>query len=604
MKKLLILAVLGIFLCTSAFSTGKQAAAEPARPIWFWGIPAGWVAGGTFTEQALAKGNEWMQKNFGITFRMTSIPEGSTVTQGVTLLLAQGQLPDVMAIGGWNSDTKRLVNDMVNQGKLISFDKYFKDPKNYPTLAEADMTFLRPYQFKGKQYVFPGNGWRRKPDDPRQVSPFWMVRLDIGLTAGGVDKLPKNSDDLLAFLKKVKSANYVDLDGQPIWPLAVAPDATLTNMTNMLKQFKGAGWQIDDQYRYGPWWASQEMYEALKYGNTLWREGILPANTFTVNAEQFGLKGNRCGFGMNINGNYTQNTYMAMVDKFGADSAEAKKVRAVSQVAMLSPVLEPKLSAIHEGLPQSTVVTTACPAPDKLVKLFDFLSSGEGFLTLYWDAGLKDRDWVYIDDPLWKWKSISTPTEGSVTEGTDQIRQTRALLGVWRNPAAAEKNPPEVLPYMFWLTNKAGPLHAEWGYGNIYSYKTKTKFPWGDPEDGGFTMNYNDNTLCRKHATYMSPRPSYTNFIEDLTPLESAAFGTADQRWGENLARVISAASPDQFEEAYKTLLTAMMSVADWKTVYGKLQNQWETWLKDNYNDKNEIGKITWRPEFKQKMGW
>ena len=87
--------------------------------------------------------------------------------------------------------------------------------------------------------------------------------------------------------------------------------------------------------------------------------------------------------------------------------------------------------------------------------------------------------------------------------------------------------------------------------------------------------------------------------------MESGAFATAEQRFHEGMAQVLTSETPTAFEKNYEALLNQLLRVANWKPIYEKKQKGWEDWMKKNdVDDRATLGRVTPRPEWEEVMGW
>ena len=187
-----------------------------------------------------------------------------TTDQALQLAIAESEFPDLM-----RNISFATMAELAAAAKLLPLDKYFNDPENYPIFAEADIQELLKFRVNGVLYGIPGFGWRIRHDDPAWVWPMWCMRLDVYKEYG----YPKTSEELLATMRKVKgNEKFLDLDGNPVIPLGLHGGHALQMLGQTLSQFKGAGFQVDPQKRLMPEWASEQIYEAIKYFNLMWRE--------------------------------------------------------------------------------------------------------------------------------------------------------------------------------------------------------------------------------------------------------------------------------------------------------------------------------------------
>ena len=181
--------------------------------------------------------------------------------------------------------------------------------------------------------------------------------------------------------------------------------------------------------------------------------------------------------------------------------------------------------------------------------------------------------------------------------------RSRARKGfAYGNAEKAEENPPKALPALIYMTMPAQSNYFDWCYSYFFNNRAElTGQVSGKPEHMGFTCDVQLGPWIEAMRDIVSSIPSYELFTRDLAPNEQSSLVTAEQRWREGLARVVIAGD---FEQAYSSFLTTLVRTANWKPIYAKLQKQWEAWLEVNGDDRKDLGTITWRPEWKDAMGW
>ena len=90
-----------------------------------------------------------------------------------------------------------------------------------------------------------------------------------------------------------------------------------------------------------------------------------------------------------------------------------------------------------------------------------------------------------------------------------------------------------------------------------------------------------------------------------MPSMEQSALVAADERWRAGIARVVSAETEEDFEREYAEYLHSLVSLADWKKIYGDRQRRWEEWMEINdADDRDTLKWCTPAPEWKAVMGW
>jgi len=599
-----IIVLLSVFLLVGAFAfaggqVDKGAKAAPAKPVWVWGTPA-WA--GDYDEASLAKANEWSQKMFGTTFTIKGhTPSGSTPVQALNLIMAQGEFPDVM-IGFYGDEGKKLLVDLAKQGKTAALDKYFSDPKNYPVFAEADKDYLRAYLYQGKIFALPGYGWIMKKSDPwwNYGAYTWIQRLDVYEKFGA----PKTLTELYAQMQKIKADKTItDLEGKPTIPFGWQPDI-MGGIQGFATTAQGAGWEVDAQKRLMPQWAAQEYYNNLKYLNMLWREGMMSQGAFTLDVNKFqeDLSAARYAFDIGSTWNVSlmrDSVVRNKVDKLGKDNPETKAAIARQHIMLLNPVQD-NPGRITNDQVGMTFMSAKNPNLDGTMKMYNFILSDEGLITQFFGAGYKDVHWKFMPDPQ-HWQLLPAAEVKNPAHNQD----AQDWAGGWRDAEKSKTNPPLVLPVVQYGSS---PSYSSYTEKYIYArlameqeaYGFKAGLKPGEPTINEWGLNF-----ATQVAKIAKPIPSYQQVIAEIPALENSAMTTATQRLREGLAKVVSAASEAEFETEYKTLMTFLVGVTNWKPIYEARQKRWVDWMAENkFDDRPSLATVTPVAAWKTVMGW
>ena len=607
MKSRFMFVLVGLLVAGFAFSAGQQeeqtkAASMEPQTVWIWGWPE-WM-GGTLEPEQMPNASEWARDKFGMDIRYTSKPQGVDVIQGLNLLLAEGEFPDVILFGSYSVPIKILIDGLVEEGKLLSLQKYYDNPSRYPELAQADKDYLMAYMVNGEIYAHPTFGWHVKKSDPREVSWGWVTRIDVAKAFGmtGVSGHPKNADEMYQLLKKIKTSEIKDWGGGALSAaFSFNPDAELATLRALVSQLKGAGWQVDKQSRYGPDWASQEYYNSLKELNKWWNEGLVYEGQFTIKPNDWWeMTGAKREFGVwfgsrgvvkavppgtpmkNDAGNFNQ----AYLDRLNFESG------------FIDPPIQEgpnKLGKLTVGLAGPAVVSADCANPDAYMKLIDWLLSKEGIITTGYWAGRMGVEWEFVEGKPYSWQAI----------GKDPGSHERPpwISDMWPNPDTVGETGGNIftLPFLRYL---AEPPYTSFTHQIMQGGTDKGtigEFEWISMIPLSFVREPADPRWATRYARFVSPIPSYDLFTKVLTPAESAAMATTEQRLLEQLPRVVTAAD---FNAAYNTFIRTLNSITNWKALYTKLQSQWEAWMELNGDDTAKLQTIEWRPEWTATMGW
>ena len=597
MKKVLVLVGLGILVCASVFAEGKQeAAAAGERPIWIWWNASG--EDGFYPDDQLSLANTWAEDNFGITVRMSGPPSGVERLQALMLLIAEGKFPDVMGLKLPLEDrpVRLAIQTLAQAGRLLPLDKYFDDPERYPNLATIGREYMDAYRFAGgKIYASPGDNTRLSPDDWVETYLLWGIQRRVYEKYGA----PSSSAELIELWSALKKdPTFVDLDGQPGWPVSVdtrfdeayggfrALDATIY-MT------KGAGWEVaavGGAKTLLPKWASEETYESLKFWNVVYREGYMPPYAFMIDTDRWyedvmaGKYATFPGIAQGGGVGHSSRVAAARVKEFGKDDPKTKEAIAIQMYRFAAPIVERggKIGRCTAGHGTPILVSAECPNPDGVMALINWGFSDEFFGSTNRGLGEYGVDWVLDETQDWGFRFLVDPQEragwyelmGNLNDGTK----------------------PKWLPLYGFARHNEGSRPWE-----IYGWAFET----GMAQTGLDGYMENIGLLGKAHAERAGVDPSYTYIIAPPPSAEVSAETAAEQVWMQSLVEVWTADSPAAFEAAYRAMLQKMIGGADWKSIYTAKQQRWLNDLNTRgYDDRPDLRTVTPRPEWKQVMGW
>ena len=576
----------------SVFGGEMQYIVPEERPLWLWGAPS-W-GGGNYPEDTLSRANEWAEQKFGATFRISCIPKGMDHGEGLNLLLAEGMLPDYINLGSYNKSSQKMFIDLARFGKISPLDKYFYDQNNYPHLERVgrNREFIKAYIYKRAIYALPGMNTRLDQDESAwNFGLSWVIRLDIAKLYGS----PENTGELLNLLRKVKHDGYRDLDNQPLIPFGMF--AKGNNWDEVIRQLKGAGWEVDNDGRLIPNWATKETYDAVKYLNLLWRERLMHPQLFELNTDmqlRYSFSGKFAVFAGPswwIKGPIETLRKVMLVH--GGDSREAVRIRDRIHVMLVPPVREAdgRTGKVINEPADIGVVAAECPNPDALMTLFDFLLSDEGTISVVFDAGIQGVDWYWASHPP-AWELAASPDSNFPL--SDEKR-----AGAWRTVEEAAQTPPKILPmvHFFCSRTNAATEYRLWPQRVNSLYRESLDVPLGD---NGFTVKDTAPSYTNKvQRDIVSPNPSYDFVIFNLQPLEALACLNAEEIWNQNLPHLIGSTSAQEFDDDYRKLLAELFKLADWKHIYNKKQKNWLDWIVFNgIDDRKLLRRVTPRSEW------
>ena len=571
-----------ICLITISLPTYSKGTSEEG-PIWLWGLPSSY-GGRDIPEEVLTQANQWALEKFGATFRLTSVPEGVTNVEALNRLIAEGEFPDVAILSSDQYNllaVQKTLADLARFGKIVRLDKYFGIEASYPHLYRAGQ--VREQMLLGTYddaiYAAPGKGTRLDEDEPAWAEPMWAIRRDIATDHG----MPEDLQQLFVTLKKIQQGQpkrYTDAGGEAVVPLGVYPD--VDQWTALVYQLKGAGWEVDEQMRVMPPWASQETYEALKAVNLLWREGLLHSDSFTMDANRAselargGAYGVTCGPALFVS------------------KAEAPR----ENVMLVPPIREPdgSIGRYVQQAPGLVVISKECPNADAVMRLMDWGLSREGWITAYLDAGLRGVDWEVTDEPL-NWEYMATP-------GSNYPRPEGVQSGTWRSLNELMVSPPKVPPGLQYLSSATEVSQNPWASHSWLSRMGEAGLPVSYGDNDMTVAPWDPDFNLEVEAKVISPWPSYSLIVHDIGPVESSVFAAARVKWREGLYDVLSAQSPVEFENRYVRLMEGLVAVGDWQAVFEPMQAAWEEWVEEYHDDRVRLQTVKPRPEWQKQAGF
>jgi hypothetical protein len=591
MKKIFLTAFICflLFSTLNLFSAGKQESDDSTQTegIWVWGTPA-W--GGVYEEEILTEANKWLNKKFGITIRKISpMPQGTQAGQAFNLLTAKGEMPDVINGFGGLEATKFMV-DLAEAGTILDLTPYFNDPQDYPIFSNADKAFLRAYMHDGKIYGFPTFGW---PRDGKSGSygTEWAIRDDIIEKYGR----PTTMMEVLEVAKKIKADGITDANGEQGYPFAIHmfPEEPAGAVPGILGSTFGSGWEVDQQKRLMPVWASKEYKDALNWLNVMWREGLMNPGQWMTDQETLGDHYNVSKYGIVYGPTWVNAQYSTILRK-QIDEGKAKVTDESYQekLGYVMRKLEPPISdnpgLLTVGGAGYAFISADTPNPDGVMKLLEWYQSDEALISTHFDAGLLGVDWEWAKDEPWYWQTIGE-------EPGTRLRGGEYSTGSWIDSKKAEDNPPRVPPVVHYISTPSYDMF----YNRVW-YEWEDQF---NTEKYGF--EFYDEDYVEAMRKIRSPIPSYQQVIADLPPQEAAALNTVGQRIAEGLVGVITSESESVFEQNHTKFLQTLISVTNWKPIYTAKQQRWVDWLNENnIDDRNSLGSVTPLPLWEAVMGW
>ncbi|GHT95625.1 ABC transporter substrate-binding protein [Spirochaetia bacterium] len=373
MKRFGLFVLVGVLAAAGVFAGPKQDSSGGVKASWFsdvsfWNPPANWNLDENTITGTISKAT-------GVQFEMNIPPEDGA--SKLSLMLISGNLPDVMSV-----TDATLIKELVASGKVWKMEEFLKqyDPQSH---------LLRDFPEDVKQaMIFRDGGWYAYPShinsaDARKQFPsieFYnddplyrdgkalMWNLDLLARAGLNQNELLTEAQVLAAWKKVAAMNLT-VDGAPVIPLLVDGTRYQDHTLSFLYNSFGAE-EVDRNGNYSDRILTPQAKHALSFFNGLVRDGILDPNQLTIDNSQ--VKAYiASGRVLSFIGN-TPDT--------GIDQAKENFWSAGPIVSAdgARPVLGKSLQATSGWI--STFISRSAKNPEALAKWLSWMSSPEGMM--------------------------------------------------------------------------------------------------------------------------------------------------------------------------------------------------------------------------------
>lgn len=224
---------------------------------------------------------QWINKHFGVEISYEYVLDNYKQDQ-MTLWSASGEYPECFVY-----ITHAAVYNWGRNIKYANLDKYYNDPVNFPRLYEIKQKYertLKPLIWDGHITGFPTRiNYKVGQANPDiNYTAGWWIRDDILAALGG--KRPTTLDEFTEMLRKIKAGNFKAPNGQPIIPLLLPP-ADWYSQCIFFQTF-GLNWigmTKDGWYQF--WGMTKQGYQAMKYANQLYNEGLIDKEWVTQTEE-------------------------------------------------------------------------------------------------------------------------------------------------------------------------------------------------------------------------------------------------------------------------------------------------------------------------------
>ncbi|HEX7713426.1 MAG TPA: extracellular solute-binding protein [Bacillota bacterium] len=226
---------------------------------------------------------KWVNNKFGLELNYEYVLDANKQEQ-MTLWSASGEYPESFVY-----TTHAAVFNWGRNMKYANLDPYYNDPKNFPRLYEIKHKYprtLAPLTNEGHIVGFPTRmNYKVGVPNPDIAYTFgWWIRDDILKSLGGVR--PTTLDEFTEMLRKIKTGNFKSPSGKPVIPLLLPPADWYSECTFF--QTFGLNWiGMTKTGWYQFWGMTKQGYEAMKYANQLFNEGLIDPDWVTQKDDMF-----------------------------------------------------------------------------------------------------------------------------------------------------------------------------------------------------------------------------------------------------------------------------------------------------------------------------
>ncbi|BBH21989.1 ABC transporter substrate-binding protein [Paenibacillus baekrokdamisoli] len=421
-----------------------------------------------------------MEKLTGIKMVYQNSPIDSFATKK-NLVFASGNLPDMF----YAADLKPAEQVTYgSQGVLIPLESYIDNgyAPNLKKIFDANPGIRKSFTTPdGHMYALPNIDlaavWYR--------SPMWYNGKF--LKALGVTELPKTTDELYAFLKRVKEEDPNGNGKKDEIPL------TSVKLDDLRMYFLGF-WGIYDEVIYADkagkvhYTPQEEGYKGyLTFMNRLWKDNLLDHETFSQTPDQKKAKGKNNQIAL-------FNDYYPYFTLGGEPSGDNPLMTPVKSEIADSPVY-----GKHPGISANGTfaITKSNPDPEATMRWIDYLYSYEGATlfaqgpeNLLWKYKNKDtheKEWLPVPGGVDReeYRGTMTPNYGILTPGMNEADLTKGLksdFDTWIDKENAEKLTPigkAPFPNVYLTNEEQSEASALLSDLNTYVIQMEAKFVTG-----------------------------------------------------------------------------------------------------------------------------
>jgi len=372
---------------------------------------------------------KWLEDNTNIHINWVTAASVGDITQKLSLMLSSGEIPDIMFLNNFSPSVQKQYGD---QGLLLPLNDYIDKygvwtKKMFEEMPETKAAVTLD---EGEIYALPAYA-----EDPHLSSFYKMWIYKPWLDKLGL-KVPETTEQLYEVLKAFKDKDPNDngkndeipLLGNTAW---LSWDPT-TFLMNAFVYYDSEKKMIMNNGKIEPVFTKPEFKEGLKYMQRLVREGLLSAESFAMDFNQFKQA--------------VENPNFPLV---GAMPSHAPFVAADtrhSDYVAIAPLKGPQgvqyANYHYTTNNMGVVISSQTKHPVEVFKLLDFLYSEEA--TIRMTIGREGHEWDYAkegDGPggngqQAKYKKLATESAYNQNEGEKNVNWY--MIGNYYNPKSLQ----------------------------------------------------------------------------------------------------------------------------------------------------------------------
>lgn len=357
----------------SSSEPGWKSNTSPVNLSWYTGV-AGyskkWDVKGNYVDKLITE-----ETGVSVDF----IHAGNDVNSEFNVMMATGNLPDIITLDRWNSTS--LIQTLMSSGSVAPLNELMEqyDPYLSTILPESMVDWYK--QEDGNIYAIPNyyvstELLEQYPD----VKPYYndhsngqmLVRKDIMDQLGITVEELQQEDSFIAALKKVKDAN-IQYNGLPVLPLYFDDkDKYISDSLGVLAGSFGAVNEAEDG-SYIDVRRTSEYKHVLEFGNKLFSEGLLSLENFTSARNQVEEKMTQGAIFMKI-GSYAD--YTSPVSQLYQADSNAKYIT-IDAIKSNQGTLPQYARSLNKGW-TLTFINKKSKHTDRAIQFIEYLYSDHG----------------------------------------------------------------------------------------------------------------------------------------------------------------------------------------------------------------------------------